>query len=350
MSVTFLLGNGFDINCGMRSTYKDAYKDYVKSPPNGDEILERFRKDIKEDERLQFETWADFEMGMGEYAKTFSSENDFIKCVRDFKAYLHDYLSNEQNRVLQLVNKHSHECGKEMAESIVGFYQTGLTQNGIRNIQRFNDGSYSIISYNYTDKLLRRLIRLTSLGINDRVVHIHGTLSNDVVLGVDNEKQIQNESFTLTKRGKRAFIKPVLNAQSDISRVETAMLYIRNADVLCVFGMSLGDSDTTWRNTIKTWLLENENHQLVYFKYGIRDIPAYLLDDRIDEEERQKEGLLKLLGVEDKEWDSSSTRIHIPISSNIFAIKDAIEKAEEEESRQVKVIPSFVATPPVGLG
>lgn len=30
MNVTFILGNGFDLNCGLRSSYNDVIKKYIQ--------------------------------------------------------------------------------------------------------------------------------------------------------------------------------------------------------------------------------------------------------------------------------------------------------------------------------
>lgn len=34
MNVTFLLGNGFDLNLGLSTSYKDFYSYYTKKEPN----------------------------------------------------------------------------------------------------------------------------------------------------------------------------------------------------------------------------------------------------------------------------------------------------------------------------
>ena len=51
MNITFLIGNGFDRNLGLETTYSDFVKEYKKT--NGStETLKEFRAYIKDNEEL----------------------------------------------------------------------------------------------------------------------------------------------------------------------------------------------------------------------------------------------------------------------------------------------------------
>lgn len=58
MNITFLVGNGFDLNLGLRTSYETFYKYYIKKEPH--DLIAKF---IKDDYRL----WADLELGLGEF-------------------------------------------------------------------------------------------------------------------------------------------------------------------------------------------------------------------------------------------------------------------------------------------
>ena len=67
-NVVFLIGNSFDLNCGLNSHYSDVYKYYSSKTNNDSDIIKKFKKDLLENH----ENWADFEIGISNYAQNFS--------------------------------------------------------------------------------------------------------------------------------------------------------------------------------------------------------------------------------------------------------------------------------------
>ena len=82
MRVTFLIGNGFDINCGMKCTYQDIYKGYVENRSGEPEIIRAFKDDILQ----KPQTWADFEEAMNLYLSRFKSEDEWA--TKTLKEYI----------------------------------------------------------------------------------------------------------------------------------------------------------------------------------------------------------------------------------------------------------------------
>lgn len=97
---TIIIGNGFDKNCGLKTGYTDAYKEYVKSPSVNKWITD-FKKNIGDN----YENWSDFELGMAEYARRLSNEDEFIACVNDFNAFLNSYLTKVQKAFVEELNQ-----------------------------------------------------------------------------------------------------------------------------------------------------------------------------------------------------------------------------------------------------
>lgn len=87
----FLIGNGFDLNCGMNTRFSDVYKEYVNSDSKSP-IIEAFKREISSD----IDRWSDFEMEMCDYAQSLKTEKEFVECVRDFSVYMREYLGREQ--------------------------------------------------------------------------------------------------------------------------------------------------------------------------------------------------------------------------------------------------------------
>ena len=103
MKITVLVGNGFDISLGIKSSYGDFYTWYCAQKSDVAHI-QKFRDDIKEDMSRNVpseeKTWADFELGLGKYTANFTPDNvdEFIECLEDAQESIRDYLQTEQDK------------------------------------------------------------------------------------------------------------------------------------------------------------------------------------------------------------------------------------------------------------
>ncbi len=338
MSTLFLIGNGFDVNCGMKTRYTDVYNGYVKEEA-ATRNLQRFKETISGD----IENWGDFEMAMAQYAARLGSEEQFLECVRDFAKYMEKCLIEEMQQFENKLNNKTvfNMVAGEMMTSLTSFY-AGISHNidGImeeRNIARNID----VISFNYTeafDVVLKECAERYKYTMNFRdIIHIHGVLRDGPVFGVDNIEQIK-ASYSLSRKGKRAFVKPVFNEQYDLKRVEKAKSLINNTDTICAYGMSLGESDLCWRNMLIEWLMGNQSNHLFIYRYNLSKAEYVTVGERMDIEEDAKERLLNEWGIGDE--DSLYDQIHIPCGKNIFNIGEAIEReierARTEQEKELK--------------
>ena len=363
-TITFMIGNGFDLACGLKSKYKDTYEGYIASESKSQTIAV-FKETIESD----IPTWADFEMQLAKYAKDLKSEDDLVLCQRDYDEYLNDYLKEEQQRFWDhfgfLLNS-DNAVLREMIRSLTTFYH-GLTQNDIQTIitvlqsdahlhLNSADTSYNFISFNYTNIFDRLLDAASDLKKNKNhdygfyntgVIHIHGIIGEDVTLGVDNETQLSNLPYSVSFRTKRAVIKPIAVQSFNRSRVTDAELIIRNSNVICVYGLSLGESDLTWRKALATWL-KTDKHHLVYYKHEYMQYVYHsaAITEKMDVEDDCKETLLSLLYTETLESDEKEeilTRIHIPVGYKIFDFEKAFLDAELEEKGKDNLRASLLA-------
>ena len=151
-----------------------------------------------------------------------------------------------------------------------------------------------------------------------KLIHIHGKLSQDWVLGVDNLEQFSNIPFPITENFKHCFIKPYFNQTFDKNRVAQAAKIIHQSDVLCIIGMSLGDSDLTWKNEIINWLSESPEHHLFYYSLEMMEKTKITAFDRVRLESEAKQQLCSKLGINNEDYFE---QIHIPISKWLFNIR-----------------------------
>ena len=351
-NVTFIIGNGFDLACGLRSRFSDTYDGYIRSTPTvKSDAINQFKEAIDQD----IPSWADFEMQLAKYAKKFNSEEELVACLRDYNAYLNDYLVSEQSRFWReydQIPKADEKILPEMGRSLSHFYY-GLTQNDIAEIKKvFDFGSavnYKFISFNYTDifdKLMNKtfdkgLMRsfIDKTAIAREMLHIHGVLGSAVTLGIDNDEQILDLPYNLSRRGKRILVKPVFLQAYDRNRFARASYIIDQSNIICIFGWSLGDSDITWRNQLASWLKSSNGHHLIAFKYNYmsKKYHSTAITEKMDDEDDCKDELLTVLFNDSLESESKEdfyTQVHIPVGQSIFNIEKAINDARAIRNKE----------------
>lgn len=342
MNITFLIGNGFDLNCGLKSSYHDIYLEYIKQPSSSD-VIAKFKKDLWD----KIDNWGDFEVAMADYMKNFKTENDFLECLRDFVAYLEKYLTDEEKQYTDISSDRIRSVIiKELNKSLTEFHK-GVTHDLDR--LHVQDANIFAVVFNYT-KVFDTFQGLesstnTPVKIKD-VIHIHGRLNDDVIMGMDNASQIKDLQFSLSMKGRRAFIKSVMNQYYDTIRLNNAIKYISNSDVICVFGMSLGESDLRWRNLIIDTLVKKDNAHLFLYDHKCSCLSSMGAEHRIDVEEERKKEKLNAWHIKENDMSLVFDKVHIPCCKNIFNFSDVITKEKlmiiAEERALKEKAPRFV--------
>jgi hypothetical protein len=87
MNTVFLIGNGFDINLGLKTRYTDFYK-YYNSKESKNESIKLLKNNISNN----FNNWSDLEQALGQYTENFTTSDEFISVFEDLGDNLGDYL------------------------------------------------------------------------------------------------------------------------------------------------------------------------------------------------------------------------------------------------------------------
>ena len=121
----------------------------------------------------------------------------------------------------------------------------------------------------------------------------------------------------------------------EYNKVNNVINTIRNSEVICVYGMSFGDSDLTWKSEVFNWLKDDESHILVYFHYNDLRFEKHDSDDILNLEDDLKIDLLEKMGCIEN-YDNLMEQIIIPINKDLidftkyviknFPTKDKISK------------------------
>lgn len=262
--VTFIIGNGFDLSLGLKTSYRDFYE-YIKSlnlHPNN-----RIYKAIHEAPQ----TWSDFEVALGQYThyidKSLDGDRknesiDFHEELEELRDDLADYLAKEEKRA------------KDMSDLPL-FTETGYFEelpigqaNTISRVVSQMQVSMHFISLNYTETLKNTLTRYRSellprisLGFPH---NIHGTLQDNLTLGVSDETQL---SSTMSGAERDDLIKPTLIYSMNDSRIETLRKMIESSSVIVLFGTSIGETDKYIWELVNNWLGNGIGRYLIIHKH-----------------------------------------------------------------------------------
>ncbi len=333
--ILFMIGNGFDLNCGMKTGYRDFYIEYIKNQAEDSALIKMFKQDIEQN----IQNWGDYEIAMGKQAAQFETKDDFLECVNDFSYKLKLYLKD--------VEKHFRKYIKGKEDAIVGEVINSLTtfdgevSKNVTNELSNNTNPYfsrlSFISFNYTDigkQIIKQSIqrRLGVSDINLMFHHVHGNIE-DLTLGCDNEGQIKAR-FDIDDDIRLSFVKPYFNDEYDLQRKNIAMQLIDGARFICAYGLTLGESDLMWRRKIIEWLKESEeNHFFLYFyKYASHSFRT--IHERMVFEKNVKNELFR-------EWNVELTvgefnRFHVVCGKNIFNVAKVVEQEKQKIAEEKK--------------
>ena len=114
-------------------------------------------------------------------------------------------------------------------------------------------------------------------------------------------------------------IKTQLNQETEELREETAKALINSSEIICLFGVSIGETDQLWWKVIYDWLKPNSQRQLIIFYY----VKNYDKSDT-DKNNRDKNSIRNkfylLAEVKDDQKNKINNKIHIAYSEKMFKI------------------------------
>lgn len=328
MNITFIIGNGFDLNLGLPTDYNHFYR-YYSEQPNSSENIKKLKENI---EQYKDNDWKDLELGLGKFTSEVDNENDFKDDYFDLQQNLSKYLKS----VDKLLSHPDEKLKKQQINDFVS-PENYLNMKEKEQILSFKEGykgysmwNLNIINFNYThtiehilslkegDKIgLQYNIPLFYRGVN----HIHRTLDdNGIWIGVNDESQIKNVAFKDSELIKFLLIKPFIISQSGNKQEIICGDILASSNLICIFGSSLGETDEFWIKKIANHLISNNSWQLIYFAISTQ---KYTSDQMyLYEKEAIKNKLINRLGIPADRIQFVKDHVHIAINSSIFRDKD----------------------------
>jgi hypothetical protein len=322
MNILFFIGNGFDLNIGMKTSYSDFYE-YYKNVFSNVASINRLKREISKN----IVHWSDLELELGAYTEQINSVQEFDEVYDDIGGRLSEYLQKEEKKF------DFNKLDKKKFLDHLSFPENVLPQadkNRLSSFRRNWKGyvwNVRIITFNYTttlEKLIgdkRANLQIGSHNPNAIILqgleHIHGFTKERMVMGVNDVTQIKNTEFQKNQDVLEALVKSTCNQAYRHTIDDLCKRHISESNLICIFGSSIGDTDILWWKLIAEQL--KQNCLLINFIKGEN------IDPRIEFKKMRKEREIKDLFLEKvklskEDRQKISDKIIIGYNTNLFKI------------------------------
>lgn len=335
MNITFLVGNGFDISAGIDTSYSGFYKWYCEQRKNegGPEPgwVQDFKNDILKDMKKPPEErmWSDFEWGLGDYVQKFDADTmyQFVDCYEDAVANLQKYIELQMEcKVRDLSSQQIESFSRGLL-----YFTSELSEaskeatKGMLPPQINQDVWFNFISFNYTDVLDKFVQAVSntpltrwSKGVTTYyvkvffpVLHIHGSIDNMPLMGVNNKDQIRSDLLKENVDLQRCLVKPIASAAVGNLVQKKAKNWIQESNIICLWGLSIGETDAQWWEEIMSWLLKDKTNQLIVFWYTGGKLTKRLHTKVLRTQEKIYNKLFMHSSYTNDDMEEAKKRIHI---------------------------------------
>lgn len=238
MKKTIILGNGFDLNLGFPTSYKDfiastaftsnlwsgmpfAYG--VGSHPSN--LFRYIQSKAAENPR-----WTDIEKLLSEYSKkgevSISTRRGSASVPNVSTQEIYGYYEQLKNSLRDYLRSIKFQ---EKAN------RSSLAYSFLSAISGYNGADLSVLSFNYT--LPEKIF--PELNLKGKIVNIHGNIESDIILGI-NDSGLYDSSYSY-----------MVKTKDYVSQLSLVREKILEADELVIFGHSLGETDRDYfQNTL----------------------------------------------------------------------------------------------------
>lgn len=332
MNVTFLIGNGFDLNLNLKTSYNDFYKYYTgilsESP-----IVSSVKENIHDYIGNNNGDWADLELALGKYTERISSITEFETIYLDIINSLTEYIKQEENG---LNIKDTNSAKKKLCNDLLypEQYLLPIDKQKIREYKsqwgNSNPWNTNFISFNYSTTLEAILqyqnneyVIGSDYGKNvkiSNIKHIHGLVNTTLLLGVNDISQIANKIFANNIDALEMLVKPQTNNMLKENIENSCKNILDNSNLICLFGLSIGDTDKIWWEYIGKQI--KRDLCIVIFFVKENKTPLSYYKGRI--ERKYREFLLSKMNLDSDNHENYKEKIFIAHNTDMFNISESL--------------------------
>lgn len=230
MKKTIILGNGFDLNLGFPTSYKDfiASTDFASNLWSGmplaygvgshpSNLFRYIQSKDAEDPR-----WTDIEKLLSEYSK----KGEVSISTRRGSASVPNVSTQETYGYYEQLKNSLRDYLRSIKFSEIAD-RSSMAYKLLLAISGYNGADLSVLSFNYS--LPEKIF--PELNLKGKIVNIHGSIESDIILGI-NDSGLYDSSYSY-----------MVKTKDHASRLSLVREKILEADELVIFGHSLGETD-----------------------------------------------------------------------------------------------------------
>lgn len=322
MKILFIIGNGFDINLGIKSKYSDFYNFYQTVNSNS-ESINNLKKSISGD----LKNWSDLELALGDYTENINSTLEFDEMFDDIGDNLAEYLRQEQEK-FDFAQVDASSFYRDLC-----FPEDFLSKADCIKLNTYRDNwaksrwDINIMTLNYTniiETILDNNFENVEIGSHHQnipikirgIEHIHGYIDDRMILGVNDITQIKKSDFHSNQEVIEALIKTNCNKAQKHTVDDLCKNQVETASLICIFGSSIGDTDNYWWELIGKQL--TRGCQLIIFTKGEEVTRRRLYKNVRLEREVKKQFLIKTK-LDDNEKFLVEDNIFVGVNTDLFS-------------------------------
>jgi len=323
--ILYILGNGFDMALGMKTSYPDFYNYLSKLD---DKDCSRLLKLMKNDVNMRKELWTDMEIALGKFTVRANNSEEFTYFYYELCDHLNDYLEMQVNDFKAKVSEKPKI--KDLFFQDISDFSIFLKERDQWEFRRhiFDNCSFYIMSFNYT-RVIESLRDLPSSSVNTsnvlnnlmEIIHVHGELDDTIIVGVDKKEQIDDYSIRGDVEVQNVIIKAKANEAMRTLRAYNCEEFINSADVIILYGVSFGETDEHW------WKLIGNNFKsrdlILINHFYLKGVNAQRRRQLIaNYENNQKLEFMKKLGFRfEVDWPKDTdNRLFFVTNANAFSM------------------------------
>lgn len=330
MNLLYIIGNGLDIQYGLKTKYSHFYE-YQLPKYQEKQKNSKYVNVIYDNIQKDKENWSDMELSLGELTKNSEiDEEKFMQDLDDVNKDLNNYLRSEQDK-FDVTSKNI-TIENELANLLKFIPEKDVERiSDYLNNMNYTTDQIRILTFNYTN-ILDNLIEKVTSPVNNTfrsnsngcsigtVEHAHGTLEFALILGVSEESQLNIE---YKDENRKYLIKESLLSEVRENRNIKNDNLINWADMIIIFGTSIGATDNyIWNKIAKNSIKKNIPILIHYYEANIELIQK--LPRKIGQlYEKVENNFIEKSGIDDeKEIEVLKSNIVPIISKKIFEIKE----------------------------
>ena len=323
----YLIGNGFDLNLNLKTSYKDFYNFILEKNNEKDlEIVAKFKNEINNEPT----NWSDLEFELGKFTAKIDSIEDADN--------LHDYLIDQLSSYLKLIEDNwdiDDNEKKKLINYLLYPIENRLLPVENTEIDLFKDKwlntsiwYLNIITFNYTksiEKILDEKISNIHLGNSYKKIpfalngieHIHGYIDNRMILGVNDVSQLKNKTLHSNSETTDRYIKSNCNSTYGLGHENKCLTMVRSANLILIYGMSFGDTDLKWWEAVGDRLIQGALVVLYVFDKdanfnGNQGVKIKAFKNNV------KNVFLSKTNLPEDKLNDARTRIYVALNTDMF--------------------------------